>query len=150
MNTKLQLFIIIVLFGFTLIRCKNISICNCHENLDDVKKVISDKFRADSVIIDFVELREEAYFPTAKGPLVIVINPTTNVLDFKSVSLGNPEGFNNYSSINDSLRIEGQFVVDLLKKHCNLNDCNEIILWFGKGYKNNRLVSRFGLNYKLE
>lgn len=120
---------------------------NCDFNLDNFKQNLITELKADSVIMNEVTLQEEPYFLKITAPRIIVINPTLDELDFKTLSINEPQRFDNYEELERLMKIRGEPYASELTLNCNMNSFNDIIIEFAKLSDDGRLHYRFINHY---
>ena len=99
-----------------------------------------------------VTLQEEPYFPKSTAPRIIVINPTMDELDFKTLSISEPQRFENYEELEQLMKTRGEPYASELTKKCKMNAFNDIIIEFAKladdGKLHYRIINHYA--YLLE
>lgn len=136
-------FVVFVLcMGCGLFRKPLKLVCYCEE--EHLKDTIQQMFDADSILIYTKLLREELYMPEIRAIVVCVVNGTTDMLDFRTLTKMN-QRFENYTQIENSLQQEAKKVALLLFEKCNTKEFNDIIVEFFKygddGIPNYRFVT---------
>ncbi len=121
---------------------------NCDFNIESFKQNLKTDFKADSVFMNEVTLQEEPYFPKITAPRIIVINPTLDVLDFKTISVSEPQRFENYEEIEQQMKALGEPYAAELERNCNMNSFNDIIIEFAKLSQDGKLHYRFINHYE--
>ena len=115
--------------------------------MDSLKKEIVNHFKADSVFIYTKKLKEEIYFPELSGPIILIYNATTRILDFKSLPTDYYQRLDNSIEIEDSLTQEAEPIADILLKTCDLSEFNDLIIEFIKKDKYGDSAYRFICHY---
>jgi hypothetical protein len=120
---------------------------NCDFDLKSLTVDIDSKFKPDTIIIQTVVIQEEVYFPKLICPRIIIDNPTTRTIDFKTLNESQTR-FDNYKEIESKLKDEGQFIADRISNSCNIGDYNDLIIEFVKIQKDkNGFDHRFIIHY---
>ena len=136
-----------ILFVIMTFGCKNYQRLNCSVDIENIKQKIISETDADSIRIYTVKVKEEIYFPTIKAPVIEIINPTMEILDFKLLPTENFERFDNFTEISDRLKIEGKKYALLLLNYCKMNVYNDLIIEFNKYDDNEKPCYRFICHY---
>jgi len=145
-----KLYIILFLLMALLlmqIRCSKVKKLKCNVDIENIKQEIISETHADSVRIYTARIKEEIYFPTIKTPIIEIINPTMEVLDFKVLSTENFQRFDNFEEINDKLKIEGKKYALQLINRCKMNVYNNLIIEFNKHDASGNPCYRFICHY---
>ena len=119
----------------------------CEIEIEMLSQIIHEKFNADSVRIVSARIKEEAYFSTLHCPHIRIYNPTTEIVDFKTLPSENYR-FDNYDTIEYYMKKEGAFIPEWFVDNCNLDHFNDIIVWFKKVDENGKTLYSFGMHYK--
>jgi hypothetical protein len=110
---------------FIFISCKSdITKYNC-ENFENVKQMLKQKCNSDVVEISYKVLQEEMYFPKIRAIIIIINNPTFEVIDFKGIEYGNEN--NNYYLLKSKIHEELRVYSDILNNKCPTKNIDKII-----------------------
>ncbi len=104
----------------------------CTEDIELLKSRIKEELKADSVIIYTKRIQEEVYFPEIHAPIIIICNPTTNVLDFKKLPIDHFVRLDSLDQIEDNLRKETTSIAQELINICDMSEFNDLIVEYHK------------------
>lgn len=124
-----------------------ISNLNCEIPIDNFKSEFKEKFKADSIVIYNKKLKEELYLPAIHCPVVLVINPTTKILDFKSL----PDQYvaiGDYEKTEYQLKMEALPIVLKITKNCDMSNYNDFIVEFFKINSKGKPSYRYICHYR--
>jgi hypothetical protein len=115
----------------------------CTSELQKFENIIKEEFKADSVRIKSIVLKEEIYFPTLISPLVSIYNPETETLNFKSLSENEYSRFENFQEIEESLKVEAEPIARMISESCEMGKFNDLLIEFAKTNNREKYQYRF-------
>lgn len=141
--------ILIIVLAIYFTGCTNKSPVLSCTNVELIKDKITKRYGADRVTIESKVLKEEIYFKELRNVYITIYNPTMEALDFKLLQTDVYQRFDEYELIETKLGKEGEMILSLIKKNCDLNNFNNVMVVFGKNGDDGKLLYDFTVNYPI-